>query len=181
MLKTNLLVLLAERRLKISKVSQDTGVSRTTLTALAQNRSQGIQLDTLDTICKYLHITPGEFFNFVPYYFTIRVEVLSSDKVGHNFSVEILVHASGSTHCAFFDGYTDEQDKKNITIDFYEIEPTAFPNEPNGNADTIKRFIKPLPPMFKNDLLDDIVSEILDRIGKQDAEVTVMMENDAFS
>lgn len=65
MLRCNLAVLLAERNLKITKVSQDTGISRTTLTALANNRVQGIQFSTLDTLCLYLNVTPEKLISFV--------------------------------------------------------------------------------------------------------------------
>lgn len=51
MIKCNLAVLLAERGLKLTTVSNDTGISRTTLTALANNKNSGIQFDTLNTLC----------------------------------------------------------------------------------------------------------------------------------
>ena len=75
MLKCNLTVLLAERNLKITKVSADTGISRTTLTSLANNYSQGIQFDTLNVLCSYLRITPADFFCYFP--FEVDVEVTS--------------------------------------------------------------------------------------------------------
>lgn len=62
MITCKLNTILAEKGLKITKVSKDTGISRTTLTALTQNHSQGIQLDTLDTLCNYLNITPSDLF-----------------------------------------------------------------------------------------------------------------------
>lgn len=58
MVRCNLSVLMAERGLKISRIASDTGLSRTTLTALANNYSQGIQFDTLNTLCMYLNTTP---------------------------------------------------------------------------------------------------------------------------
>lgn len=67
MIHCNLSVLLAERRLKISRVAADTGISRTTLTALAYNNSQGIQMATLNTLCLYLGIQPDDLFSFYPY------------------------------------------------------------------------------------------------------------------
>ena len=66
MLKCKLALLLAERGLKISKVSKDTGISRTTLTALANNTSQGVQLETIDKLCLYLKIDVSSFFVFHP-------------------------------------------------------------------------------------------------------------------
>ena len=71
MVISNLDVLLAERKLKISTVSNDTGISRTTLTALSSGRAQGIQFDTLNTLCSYLRVEPSDLLMFVPYDFDI--------------------------------------------------------------------------------------------------------------
>ena len=59
MVRCNFSVLLAERNLKITTVCNDTGISRTTLTYLANNYSKGIQYDTLNTLCSYLKVSPG--------------------------------------------------------------------------------------------------------------------------
>lgn len=73
MVDSNLAVLLAERNLKITRVSRDTGISRTTLTALCNDYTGGIKFDTLNVLCKYLKITPQEFFNYSPYDYEITV------------------------------------------------------------------------------------------------------------
>ena len=57
--------LLAERRLSITKVSKDTGISRTTLTGLYYHHGKGIQIKTLNTLCNYFDITPSELFTEV--------------------------------------------------------------------------------------------------------------------
>lgn len=62
MIKCNLAVLLAERNIKISELSKRTGISRTTLTALTQNQSKGIQFDTFDTLCNFLNVKPNDLF-----------------------------------------------------------------------------------------------------------------------
>ena len=67
MLIPNLSVLLAQRRLTISRASQDTGISRTTLTSLASGAAKGIQFDTLNALCQYLKVTPGDFFLYRPF------------------------------------------------------------------------------------------------------------------
>lgn len=54
--------LLAERNLKITQVCKDTGLSRPTLNAIKYGRSKGIQLETIDVLCNYFKITPGELF-----------------------------------------------------------------------------------------------------------------------
>ncbi len=66
MIKCNLATLLAERGLRITKVSNDTGISRTTLTALSNNTSKGIQFDTINKLCQYLKINVNTLFIFHP-------------------------------------------------------------------------------------------------------------------
>jgi DNA-binding Xre family transcriptional regulator len=70
MIISNLPVLLAERKLSITKVSEDTKISRTTLTSLMYNRLQGIQVDTLNTLCFYLGVNPSDVLAFIPYNFS---------------------------------------------------------------------------------------------------------------
>lgn len=54
--------LMAERNLKITQVSKDTGLSRTTLNNIKFNRNKAIQVETIDILCNYFRITPGELF-----------------------------------------------------------------------------------------------------------------------
>lgn len=76
MLIPNLSVLLAERRLTLSKVSSDTGLSRTTLTALAGRAARGVQFDTLNTLCQYLKVTPNDLFIYRPFDLSVACEGL---------------------------------------------------------------------------------------------------------
>lgn len=69
MLKTNLSVLMAERGLKIAELHDKTGISKTTLMALADNTGKGVQFDTVDKLCVYFGVTPKEFFSYSPYIF----------------------------------------------------------------------------------------------------------------
>lgn len=106
MIDSNLAVLLAERNLKITKVSRDTGISRTTLTALCYDQTAGIKYDTLNTLCKYLQITPTEFFNYTEYDYEIKylgktdLEENSLNKVEEKiyaYDVDIVIKKSNMT------------------------------------------------------------------------------------
>lgn len=57
--------ILGRKKIKISDVMKSTGVTRPTLTSLYYGNSRGINFDTLDSICRYLSITPGELLRFV--------------------------------------------------------------------------------------------------------------------
>lgn len=57
--------LLAERNLKITQVSKDTGISRTTLTGIFYSEKKGVQIQTMNVLCNYFRITPGELFEEV--------------------------------------------------------------------------------------------------------------------
>lgn len=67
LIRNRLSVLLAERNLKITRVSKDTGIARSTITSIAQNEVKMIQLETINSMCIYLGITPCEFFEFSEY------------------------------------------------------------------------------------------------------------------
>ena len=54
--------ILGKKRIKISDVMQHTGITRPTLSALYYDSGKGINFETLDKLCEYLQIQPGELF-----------------------------------------------------------------------------------------------------------------------
>lgn len=90
MIRSNLAVLLAERNLRISRVSADTGISRTTLTALSSNNFQGIQMETLNQLCQYLNVRPEGILHYVPFDLELlRLEFEPHDSAVAYFSTTI--------------------------------------------------------------------------------------------
>ncbi|MBT9655543.1 helix-turn-helix domain-containing protein [Lactiplantibacillus plantarum] len=68
MIRNRLAELLAERRLKISRVSNDIpNLSRNTITSTAQNDTKMIQNETINSLCQYLGISPADFFEYLPF------------------------------------------------------------------------------------------------------------------
>lgn len=61
-IKCRLSSLLGERKLKISDVTRDTGISRTTLTALYYEKGDGISYRVLKELCVYLNCSVGDIF-----------------------------------------------------------------------------------------------------------------------
>lgn len=90
MLRVNLNMLLAERGITASRLSKDTGISKTTLTALVNNRGKGVQYETIDTICNYLNITPDDFFEYLPIDYSITIftdEIKVSPKANSYYEI----------------------------------------------------------------------------------------------
>lgn len=74
MIKNRLNILMAERGLNIAKVFKDTGISRTTLSSFINGKSQGIQFDTLNTLCIYLNVSIEDFISYLPFEFSFHFE-----------------------------------------------------------------------------------------------------------
>ena len=78
MIRNRLSELLAERGLKNARVARDIkSLSRNTINATTSNRGKMIQLETVNTLCRYLGIEPGEFFEYLP--FDVKITVSSDD------------------------------------------------------------------------------------------------------
>lgn len=98
MIKNRLAELLAQRQLKITKVAKDTGISRNTITATAQNDGTMIKLETIDILCNYLGVTPSEFFEFIPVLFDINVMTTNLELDYHRDSAYTLVGFDAVTY-----------------------------------------------------------------------------------
>ncbi|AZG74501.1 helix-turn-helix transcriptional regulator [Shewanella inventionis] len=60
MLKCNLSRILGEKRLKVSDVARDTDINRGTITRLYNDTATRVELDVIETLCKYLNVEIGE-------------------------------------------------------------------------------------------------------------------------
>ena len=163
MIRCNLAILLAERNLRITKVSKDTGISRTTLTSLSNNRAQGIQLDTINTLCNYLKITPELLFLHIPVdirVINVRVDYVEIIKNSRTFSCCLTGHCYA---------YFLEENLSDL-----EINVELFDEELNDNdEDLIKEnsllinTFSSLPVSFLNDIEDKIVDELISSLDKE--------------
>ena len=56
-MKNNMRVILAKKRLKVADVARETGLSKSTLTALYYERSKNPTLETLQKVADFLEVT----------------------------------------------------------------------------------------------------------------------------
>lgn len=171
MIRCNLAVLLAERNLKISKVSADTGISRTTLTALSNNYSQGIQFDTANKLCVYLKVTLSDLFSFVPV--TIEemdVVVEPQNPTTAGVTVNFKINNRGRTKsCELWGTVYCHYDAElhgigtlDIDLDFPDAEANSHINELKEENSFLQQSFSKLSTSFLNDIAAQIQQKICD-------------------
>lgn len=66
MIKSNLPVLLAERRLKVADLIRMTDISKSTMHKIYNDQTTRIDFDTMDRICEALGVNVGDIFEYIP-------------------------------------------------------------------------------------------------------------------
>lgn len=66
MIKSNLPVLLAERRLKVADLIRMTNISKSTMHKIYNDQTTRIDFETIDRICEALSVQVGDIFVYVP-------------------------------------------------------------------------------------------------------------------
>lgn len=66
MIRSNLPVLLAQRRLKVADLIRMTGISKSTVHKIYNDQTTRIDFETIDKICEALDVQVGEIFEYVP-------------------------------------------------------------------------------------------------------------------
>lgn len=190
MIRNRLSILLAERNLKITKVAKDTGISRNTITSTAQNDGKMIQLETINALCTYLGVTPGDFFEYIPYdvecsiftnSFDVKFEHMDYELVNaypstFNFDLFISIKGKQNNLEAALEGeilsvnYVRESGKN---LCFIQIELDQIENE-----DAIKKFFSDLSPGFSFDVENKIEEVIHNELSNQITNYIMSSSND---
>ena len=64
MIKCHFSRLMGERKLKISDVARETGINRGTITRLYHETAVRIELEAMDTLCRYLGCEVSDLFEY---------------------------------------------------------------------------------------------------------------------
>ena len=65
MIKCHLSRILGEKRLKITDVARDTDINRGTITRLYHEKAERVELDVVETLCRYLGCGIADLFELV--------------------------------------------------------------------------------------------------------------------
>jgi hypothetical protein len=193
MIKNNFNELVAQRKLKITRISNDTGISRPTLNALTRDDGKGIQYDTLNTLCNYFSITPCEFFSYIPFDIQYNFEIIDefAKPLGQMVGIEYTLQKKA---LLFINVYDNKGIKKNTfeilylvlttynttvdieTDDFGEILDEVKGNSSkvildekqfeNGDNEFIL-FLKEFEVQWQTKIIDDIIQYMSKDINKK--------------
>lgn len=150
MIKNNFNELVAQRKLKITRISNDTGISRPTLNSLTRDDGKGIQYDTLNKLCNYFNVTPSEFFSYIPYDISFNFEVM--DEKGEVINQVDKIEYTEKKRALLFINVFDNKGVKKHTFELLYYVLTTFNttidvNEVGGVFEEVKG-------NFSNVLLD---------------------------
>lgn len=156
MIKNRFSSLIAERGLKITKVALDTGISRPSLTAIAQNDTEMIRLETVNTLCKYLGITPTEFFEYIP--LDVEFSILIDD-IDYEISEQFFTIKSINADIL-------------MTLDHLQLEKKM-----HFNCSLYKKLILPLNDFIENEPMLELLISFDDNSQFEEYVATVFAYN----
>ncbi|MFA6624210.1 MAG: helix-turn-helix transcriptional regulator [Bacilli bacterium] len=65
MIRINLNVMLAKRRMKVTELTKKVGLTYVNASTIKNERIKAIKISTLDKICEVLDCQPGDIFEYV--------------------------------------------------------------------------------------------------------------------
>lgn len=154
MIRNRLSELLSERGLKTSRVALEVGIARSSLTSMIQNDSEMIRYDAIDKLCKYLNITPNDFFEYSP----IAIDYTFDEDPDINYSIEHAFDDKLILEKFNFDLLIDTKvenkiDTFDLEVQFYGFEDrrkTSFKIKNEDDAKELKEIVDQLSPGLKN-------------------------------
>ena len=60
----NLDVMLAKRKMSLTELSENVGITMSNLSILKKSKAKAIRFSTLESICKVLNCQPGDILNY---------------------------------------------------------------------------------------------------------------------
>ena len=176
MIKSNLAIVMAETKIKISKLSRKTGISRVTLTSLYYNNSGGIQFDTLNNLCNFFNVKPSDLLLYYPFDYKIKDLFPNVDSV-EDFEIEYTINNKFFSCPLSLDFSIEKKIEPEdegggiIVTDVFLVvslrdkwELLDNEVETSEESEHFEKFFKNLPSDIKNDIENYIISKSLSDI-----------------
>jgi DNA-binding Xre family transcriptional regulator len=114
LIKNNLSVILAERGMKMIEVINATGINKNTISSFANNKATGIQYETLNKLCSFLDVTPGELLSYIKF----KIEILNQERIDEdgNYALDVKINLDNVITVEKFTVNITPRDERNLTI-----------------------------------------------------------------
>lgn len=172
MIRNKLAELLAERNIKISRVAAEIpDLSRNTITKVASNSGKMLQMETINSLCQYLKVSPADFFEYLPFDINFEVEISSAvffdSAYGPalkdlQFDLFIKKHSIGSISKIF--EYTGRLSKEDLNHDYpywYANERLPVKLDPADHSNFTDFWQHKITPGFRVMLWQQLHNEII--------------------
>lgn len=182
MIQSRLSVLMAERGLKISDLYEETGISKTTLMAIAENTGKGVQYDTVDKLCNFLGVTPCEFFEYSPYLVSFRMDKIKSNR---NIPIDYTITIKNQNYEKLFYLYVFIYLGNSYDIPVRKDEFKAYidinlESSEHYNDEEFYNFISDLTISFRTDFINKIIGSITSLLLDFEEVRTIDSKNISF-
>ncbi|MDK8176496.1 helix-turn-helix transcriptional regulator [Staphylococcus simulans] len=165
MIQSRLSVLMAERGLKIADLYEETGISKTTLMAIAENTGKGVQFDTVDKLCNFLGVTPCDFFDYSPYI----VETQKSNFIEGNLKgIEIKIKKQNYEKHFNLDIYVYSGDSYDIPFKKGEFDyyiTLGLQSSDHYTDDEFYKFLSNMNISFRTDFINKLIKEVKSQLA----------------
>ena len=84
------------KKIGVDELSASIGVSKTTLLRLKNCKAEVISLKVIDSLCRFLSVTPGELFEYIP-----DVVEVEDEKLELKCNLKYLITKAGMTQGEF--------------------------------------------------------------------------------
>lgn len=176
MLRNNLAKLMIDRGISATQLFNDTGIARSTISKISNNKTDKISIQTIDKLCNYLNISPSDFFDFIPFEINLKAGFENFDSLDElmegypisnwpeNIFLIINVIHSGKKMAIEYQGACIYDSARIFKI--YNIQFELYKD--NDNAIDL---IKSWPIQFQNELLEQVRQYVQDYFDSDPTDI----------
>ena len=187
MIYCNLSGLMATKKVNISTVSRDTGISRTTLTGLYYNNFKGIQLDTLNVLCRYFNVTTEKMLIFSRYDIDVKFNFFNSDHIDFeelpeqvisviDFEISVgEIKRTVSTCCTLYLHWSNNSVSIEADLEYYEPTTSEEQDENCFLKKAISSLSVELRAYIESLVVDEILKEYGSNFGDRETDISLCM------
>lgn len=169
MIRSNLWKILKNKGYTISKLSNKTGIGRTTLTSLTHNVGNGIQFETLEKLCAELKITPNDLLIPTTFNMLIRLDPIQTDTPGEIEFKSVLNNETRLRIGILIDTEKVDKSSLSVNVSIYDEDQYRY-----------QLFVQSMPDDVIEIIKDEVFNAIQDEFqSNSESEIKIIFIDDS--